>query len=183
MRLLLIVAAICLVQPVAAQVTSALPSAGSTPDLSSYPTTAQMNAAMAIVAATVPTAGTGSPTAIVDANSGAAGTAGVYAPFNHTHPSKARKGIVTTATDGTVTATFATAFPGGTVPICQAIAVPTVGTTDVINAQLDGAPTATQVAIRVTRTQRSVVALIGLTILSIPASAGATTVHYICLEP
>lgn len=138
---------------------------------------------LAAVQATIPTAGAGSPTAIVDTNTGAAGAAGVYAPFNHTHPSKARKGIISTAIDGTATATFSQAFPAGTVPICQAIAVPPAGSLDVINAQLDGPPTNTQVAIRVTRTQRTAVATLGLTLLSVPVSIGVSTVHYLCLEP
>ena len=140
-------------------------------------------AEVAAVQATIPTAGTGSPTAVVDQNSGVPGAAGVYAPFNHTHPSKARKDRVQTNTAGVVDVTFGVAFPAGVTPRCNAVAETASGVTDFINVQIDGTPTNTGMRIRVTRTQQTVASLLGLTILSIPTSVGVTWVHYLCLEP
>lgn len=148
-------------------------------DLSGVATQAQLNA----VAAAVPLPAVSAPPAVTDQNVGTLGTAPRYALENHTHASKARKARIQTAADGTVTWTFSPAFDPGVVPRCQAVAETTQGATDVINAQIDGTPTNTGVLLRVTRTQRSVVALIGLTVLSIPASPGATWVHAFCTEP
>lgn len=91
--------------------------------------------------------------------------------------------VVTTATDGTITWTYPVAYGAGVVPVIEAISQATAGSTDVINVQLDGAPTNTQAKLRVTRTQQSVVALIGLTVLSVPASVGATNVHVTARTP
>lgn len=148
------------------------------PDFTGMATQSQLSA----IAATVPTPSVTAPPCIADAGSLGSGS-GIYALANHTHCSKARRGIVTTDAAGLVTVTFGTAFGAGVVPACMAIAAPAAGVTDVINAQLDGDPTNTGVVIRVTRTQKSVVALISLTVLSIPATVGATKVHYICIEP
>lgn len=90
---------------------------------------------------------------------------------------------ITTAVDGTVTWTYPVAYPSGQVPIVVGVAQATFGATDVINVQLDGTPTNTAAKFRVTRTQQSVVALIGLTILSVPASVGATTLYVTARAP
>lgn len=135
------------------------------------------------VLAVVPVAGTGSPTAVVDQAAGSAGSPGQYAPFNHTHPSKARKARATTAADGTYTWTFDPPFTTGVTPIVCAIAETGVGVTDVVNVQVVGTPTNTSCKLQVNRTQRSVAAVLGLTILSVPASVGASVVHAIALEP
>lgn len=90
---------------------------------------------------------------------------------------------LTTAVDGTVTWTYATPYGAGVVPIIEGMAQATFASTDVINLQLDGAPTNTAAKFRVTRTQQTVVALIGLTVLSIPASVGATTIHVTARAP
>lgn len=87
----------------------------------------------------------------------------------------------TTAVDGSYTFVFPMTFSAA--PICQATAQATFGTTDVVNVQFDGAPTTTQAKVRVTRTQQSVVALLGLTILSIPASIGAQVITIRCDGP
>lgn len=84
---------------------------------------------------------------------------------------------LTTATDGTVTWTYPIPYGVGVVPNIQAIVQAGAGTTDVNNVQIDGVPTSTQCKFRVTRTQLSTVALLGLTILSIPASVGAQVIH------
>ncbi|MET0373994.1 MAG: hypothetical protein ABW128_07015 [Rhizorhabdus sp.] len=114
----------------------------------------------------------------------AAGTAGTmqFAPFNHTHCSKARKSILTSAADGTVTFNYS-ATPFTNPPVCAAVAEVAAGVTDVINVQIVGTPTINSASFLVNRTQRSVVSLIGLTVLSIPAQPGVTKVHAICLEP
>lgn len=105
------------------------------------------------------------------------GAASPYARADHVHPSTLRKARLQTATNGTLTWTFDVPFPAGTVPRINAIAETAVGNTDVVNVQVEGTPTATQAVLRVTRTNQTVVALLGLTILSIPASVGATWVH------
>lgn len=87
-----------------------------------------------------------------------------------------------TAADGTLTWIYPTPFASGTIPKIIVVAEAPSGSTDVINAQTDGPPTSTQVKIRVTRTQQSVVALLGLTILSIPASPGVTWVSIVALQ-
>lgn len=139
-------------------------------------------ARMEAMAATIPTPSDAIPPAVSD--TGAIGTTPTkFSIEGHTHASKARKARVTTATDGSYTWTFDTPFDVGVVPIIVGVAETGVGVTDVINLQVEGTPTNTGAKIRVTRTQRSVVALIGLTILSIPASPGATIVHLIALAP
>lgn len=88
-----------------------------------------------------------------------------------------------TTITGTYTWVFPVPYASGVVPICEAIVEAPVGSTDVINVQLDGAPTNTQAKFRVTRTQQSVVALIGLTILSIPTSVGVQWLHMTARAP
>jgi len=105
-----------------------------------------------------------------------------YALANHTHASKARKVIATTAADGTYTFSYA-ANPFVNAPTCLAVAETAAGVTDVINVQIVGTPTTTSVTFLVNRTQRSVASLLGLTVLSVPTQPGATKIHAICLEP
>ncbi|WP_303763807.1 gp53-like domain-containing protein [Sphingobium yanoikuyae] len=104
-----------------------------------------------------------------------------FAPFNHTHCSKVRRTILTSAADGTVTYTFPIAFNNA--PVCVAVAEVASGVTDVVNVQIVGTPTTTSATFLVNRTNRSVVSLIGLTVLSVPAQPGATKVHITCIEP
>lgn len=107
-----------------------------------------------------------------------------FARADHTHPSKLRRAKIVTAADGTVTWTFSPPFDVGVVPCVLAIAETANGVTDVVNVQIEGVPTNTQAVLRVNRTQRSVVALIGLTVLSVPAgSVGATTIHAAAFAP
>lgn len=131
------------------------------------------------VAVAVPTASSVVPPGVAD--SGTAGTmTGIYALANHTHASKARKGRVLVPAAGTLAVTFGSPFAG--TPVCATSAEATAGDTNVVNAQLDGTPTTTGMTIRITRTAQSVVALLGLTILSVPTQV-ATYAHYICIEP
>lgn len=94
-----------------------------------------------------------------------------------------RRERVTTATDGTYNWTFPTPFAAGVVPRIWGQCVTGAGILDVLNVQTEGAPTNVSCNIRVARTQRSVVALIGLTILSIPATIGATQVDLFAITP
>lgn len=130
----------------------------------------------------MPTPATSAPPSVADSSAKGTGD-GVYALSNHTHASKARKSRMTSAADGSLTWTFNPPFTNGVTPIISAIAETTAGVTDLINVQIEGTPTATSANLRVTRTNRSTVALIGLTILSLPSSPGATVVHAIALEP
>lgn len=130
----------------------------------------------------MPTPATSAPPSVADASAKGTGD-GVYALSNHTHASKARKARMTSAADGSVVWTFSPPFTNGVTPIISAIAETGVGVTDVINVQIEGTPTSTSANLRVTRTSRSTVALLGLTILSLPFSPGATVVHAIALEP
>lgn len=114
---------------------------------------------------------------------GAVGTSQKYALENHTHASKARKIRVQTAADGTVTWTYSTPFGVGVVPIIVAVAEVATGVTDVVNVQVIDTPTNTSCKLLVNRTNRSTVALIGLTVLSLPAQPGVTWVHAVALEP
>lgn len=100
-----------------------------------------------------------------------------YARADHVHASKTRRQRLQTAVDGTLTWTYPVPFDVGVVPQIQAIAETAVGVTDVINVQIEGTPTNTSVKLRVTRTQQSAVALLGLTILSIPSSVGSQWLH------
>lgn len=130
----------------------------------------------------MPTAATSAPPSVAD-NSALGTQNTVYALANHTHASKARKARMTSAADGSLTWTFNPPFTNSVTPIISAIAETGVGVTDVINVQIEGTPTSTSANLRVTRTNRSAVALLGLTILSLPSSPGATVVHAIALEP
>lgn len=90
---------------------------------------------------------------------------------------------VTTASTGLYTWTYPVAFGVGVVPIIECVAEgpdPQAGVT--VNAQVEGTPTNTAAKIRVTRTASTVVALIGLTILSISTSI-ATVVHLTARAP
>lgn len=118
------------------------------------------------------------------ADSGSAGTqTQVYALANHTHASKARKERLQSAADGTVTWTYPTPFGAGVVPRVVAVAEVPTGVTDVVNVQIVDTPTNVSCKLLVTRTNRSAVALLGLTILSVPAQAGVTWIHAVALEP
>lgn len=121
------------------------------------------------------------PPAVAD--SGSIGTQTLfYAIANHTHASKARKVIATTAADGTYMFSYA-ANPFVNPPTCLAVAETAAGVTDVINVQIVGTPTTTSVTFLANRVQRSVAAVLGLTVLSVPAQPGAIKIHAICLEP
>lgn len=116
-------------------------------------------------------------------DTGALGTALEYARSDHTHASKARKERLQSAADGTITWVFSTPFAAGVVPRIAAIAEVASGITDVVNVQIVDTPTNTQCKLLVNRTQRSVAALLSLTVLSVPAQPGATWVHALALEP
>jgi hypothetical protein len=132
--------------------------------------------------AAIPVPATAAPPAVND--SGGLGTpANQYALPDHTHASKARKDRVQSAADGTITWTYSTPFAAGVIPRVVAVAEVAAGVTDVVNVQIIDTPTNTQCKLLVNRTNRSVVSLIGLTVLSVPTQPGATWVHAVALEP
>lgn len=134
------------------------------------------------IQAAMPTAATVAPPAVAD--SSAKGTDALeYALGNHTHASKVRKIRAQCAADGTLAWTYSTPFDPGVNPIVLAVAETAAGVTDVFNVQLVGAPTAMGCNLLVNRTQRSAVALLGLTILSLPSTVGVTWVHAVALAP
>lgn len=94
---------------------------------------------------------------------------------------QAQRVRVQTAADGTYTWTYPNSFAAGVIPKVFVVAEAPAGSLDIYNAQTDGAPTNTQVAVRVTRGQKSVASLLGLTILSFPATVGATWVSIVAL--
>ena len=150
-----------------------MPDQGSVPavDVSSFATKAE-----------VPVGATDAPPSVAD--SSAVGTESmIYALANHTHASKARKIRAQCAPDGSLVWTFTPPFASGVVPRVVAVAETANGVTDVVNVQVEGTPTNTTANLRVNRTQRSVVSLLGLTILSIPSSVGVMWIHAVALEP
>lgn len=96
-------------------------------------------------------------------------------------PFSAQRVRVQTAADGTYTWTYGTPFASGVIPKVFVVAESPSGATDIYNAQTDGTPTNTSCKVRVTRGQASAVALLGLTILSFPATPGVTWVNIVAL--
>jgi hypothetical protein len=132
--------------------------------------------------AAIPTPATSAPPSVADSSSVGTQSA-VYALANHTHASKARKARMTSAADGSLTWTFEPPFASGVVPIVVCVAETAQGVTDVVNVQVEGAPTSTSVKMRVNRTQRNTPALINITVLQVVPTPGATLVHAVALEP
>lgn len=129
----------------------------------------------------IPVPGTGSPTAIVDASAGAAGSPGEYAPFLHTHPSKVRKGKASVST-ANYTWVYPTAFATGVTPIVSAIAQVAAGNTDLFNVQIIGAPTNTQCVVQINRVSAGLLGVL-LGALSINPTPASIVLHMLALEP
>lgn len=116
----------------------------------------------------------------VAGNNGSNGSNG----SNGTNGTTFQSATVTTDTAGLYTWTYPIPFGTGIVPQCWAQAQgPSPAGGVLVNIQNEGIATNTSRAFRVTKTNASVVALIGLTILSIPASVGATTIDIFCKAP
>lgn len=132
--------------------------------------------------AKIPQPGTGSPPAIVDQNAGSlTGDQAKYAPFMHTHPSKARKQKATVST-ATYTWTYPMPFEVGTSPIVNAIAQVASGNTDLFNVQVIGTPTNTSCVFQINRVSTGLLALL-TGALSINVTPAAITLHMTALEP
>lgn len=117
---------------------------------------------------------------------GAAGSAGTNGSngTNGTNGTIFQSATATTDTAGLYAWTYPTPYAGGIVPQCWGQAQgPNPAGGVLVNIQNEGAATNTARSFRVTKTNASVVALIGLTILSIPASVGATTIDVFCKAP
>ncbi|HEX7933237.1 MAG TPA: hypothetical protein VF573_09200 [Paraburkholderia sp.] len=144
------------------------------------PSLSQVNQMVADVTALIPQPATSAPPAVAD--SGAQGGIARYAMENHTHASKIRKSRIAVSA-ATYTWTYPTPFGAGVVPICNGIAETAPSATDLINIQIDGAPTNTQCTFRITRYQQSVVSLIGLTTLSLNGVPASVNLHLSAMEP
>lgn len=120
---------------------------------------------------------------------GATGSAGPTGPSGATGPAGAagtvfQSASATTDTTGLYAWTYPVAYGAGVVPIVWAMAEgpnPSAGV--LVNIQLQGPPTNTSCSFRVTKTNQAVVALLGLTILSVPASVGATPITVFAKAP
>lgn len=130
----------------------------------------------------VPQPATTMPPGVSD--TGAKGSIPRYALEDHTHAGKARKGIASIASNvGTYTWVYPTAFAPGIVPICNGIAQAAVGNTDLINVQIEGAPTNTQCVFRITRYSQSFLSLLGVNVLGLNAASTPVSLHMLALEP
>lgn len=139
-------------------------------------------AAIGYLRRVVPKPATSAPPAVADA--GAQGNVTRYAMENHTHASKARRDRKQSDAAGLITWVFDPPFDVGVVPRINAIAETATGITDVVNVQVEGVPTNAQCQLRVTRTKRSFLSLLGLDVLSVPAGGpGATWVHMAAVSP
>lgn len=133
------------------------------------------------LAARMPTPGNGSPPAVVDNNTGSVTTSNIFAPFTHGHPSKARKGRASIST-ATYSWNYASAFDTGVVPIVNAIAQVTNGTTDLFNVQVVGAPTNTGCLFQINRVSAGLFGLL-TGALGINPTPASVTLHMLALEP
>lgn len=92
--------------------------------------------------------------------------------------------LATTDGDGLVTWTFPLAYASGVVPQCNGIAIgPSPASGVVISVQLEGNPTNTSAKFRVTKSNITAAALLGLNILSLPASPGTTVIQVFATSP
>lgn len=131
----------------------------------------------------MPTPATSAPPSVAD-SSAKGTTEALYALADHTHASKARKIRAQCDASGLLVWAFDPPFATGVVPIVVGQAEAPKGSTDVINSQLDGVATNTGCTIKVTRTQRSFLSLLGLNILSVPSGGtGVMFVDAVALEP
>jgi hypothetical protein len=136
---------------------------------------------VAAVSAAIPKMATTTPLGVADTGAAGASTT-EYAGKFHTHASKARRIIATSAADGSYTYNYS-ATPFASAPVCNAVAEVAAGVTDVVNVQIVGTPTATSASFLVNRANRSTAVAVGLNVLSVPAQPGATKLHILCLEP
>lgn len=105
-----------------------------------------------------------------------------YATEGHVHASKVRKQRVAVSVT-LYTWAYPTPFASGVAPICNAIAQCPVGTTDLINCQIDGAPTNTSCVIRITRYTQGVVGLINGVLAVNTTPLPGLILHLSALEP
>lgn len=90
----------------------------------------------------------------------------------------------TTDTAGLYVWTFPTSFSSGIVPVCWAMAQgPNPAGGVLVNIQVEGTPSNTTASFRVTKTTQAVVSLLGLTLLSVPATVGATPITVFAKAP
>lgn len=127
-----------------------------------------------------PTPSTIMPPAVGD--DGAVGTVDtMFALANHTHASQVRRAKVTTAANGSYTWTYSPPFAAGVTPSVFGVVESAGGNTDVFDLKLVGSATNTQASILVSRSQASLISLLGITLLQVPAAVGAQTVHLVAV--
>lgn len=91
---------------------------------------------------------------------------------------------VVTDTTGFYAWTYPAPYGGGITPQCWGQAIgPSPAAGVLVNVQTEGTPTNLVASFRVNKTNAAVVALLGLTILSVPTSVGATTLTVFCKAP
>jgi hypothetical protein len=83
----------------------------------------------------------------------------------------------------TFTWVYPTPFGVGVVPICNGIAQTAAGVTDLVNVQIEGAPTNTQCVFRIARYSRSFLSLLGIDVLGFNSASIPITLHMTALEP
>ncbi len=106
-----------------------------------------------------------------------------YAREDHTHASKVRRAVVAVGSSvGTYVWNFANPFAPGTTPVCQAIAQTARGVTDLINVQIDGAPTNSSMTVRITRYSQTFLSLLGINILGFNSGSIPITLHMTAAE-
>jgi hypothetical protein len=137
--------------------------------------------ATALINTLMPKPATVTPPGVTD--SGSLGSVLPYARGDHTHASKARKAIaVMPSAASTFTWVYPNPFAAGVVPVCSGIVQVPMGTTDLFNVQVIGAPTNTQATFQINRVSSGLLSLL-TGALSINPTPIAATLHLIALEP
>lgn len=135
------------------------------------------------LAATIPVMAAAAPPGVSDSSAPGAATMEYSGKF-HTHASKARKQRITGISTATYTWVYPTPFTAGVVPIIPSPCIedPANSATDVYNAQIVGAPTATQCVVRITRQSSGLFGLI-TGALGINPTPATVNLHLVALEP
>lgn len=131
----------------------------------------------------IPSPATSAPPSVADL--GAEGAVPRYAREDHTHASKARRARMQCAADGSLVWVFNPPFPDGITPRVQAIVETAAGVTDIVNVQIEGTPTSTQVMVRVNRGSRqggAVGLAVGSLVLAVQLTPGVYWVHMSAFE-
>lgn len=133
------------------------------------------------IMANLPTPASTAPPGVAD--SSVVGSDTSYARGFHTHASKVRKQRVTGVNAATYAWTYPSPFTAGVVPIVQGVVEdPANSTSDSYNVQVVGAPTATQVTMRIIRQTSGLFGLL-LGAIGFNSTPGTVNLHLLALEP